>query len=116
MVAVCDPVFAAAGAGFTRNAGTWSQEHPALLWEADPVRFAERYPDSGIESSYGDQWPPPCIDYWAYVDPVELVAELSTEGWSHASVVVRLTGDGATDGAALARAFAEILRVGPPGG
>ncbi len=34
-----------------------------MLWEADPLRFAERYPDSGVVESYGPQWPAPCIDY-----------------------------------------------------
>ena len=32
-------------------------EEVALLWEADPELFAERYPDSGIVESYGEQWP-----------------------------------------------------------
>src|SRR3712207_8830332 len=39
--------------------------NPALLWEAEPARFAARYPDIRIEDSYGDQWPDvSCIDYW----------------------------------------------------
>lgn len=57
---VCDPVFASADVGFVRQI----QSDPAdglvqaLLWEADPLRFAERYPDSRIVDSYGDEWPP----------------------------------------------------------
>ena len=78
--AACEPVFASADVGFVWNLATFDDAQPTLLWEADPERFAVRYPDSGIERSYGDQWPPPCIDYWVYVDPETMVARLSVEG------------------------------------
>ena len=84
------------------------------MWEADPGRFAARFPDSGISEEYGEQWPPPCIDYWVYVDPVEMTARLSTEGWSRLDEAVSLTGDGSQDGFVLAATFAAILRVWPP--
>jgi len=113
--AACEPVFEAAGAGFRWNEKlVFDEQYPSLLWEADPSRFAARYPDSGIEQSYGDQWPPPCIDYWVYVDPRELTARLSVEGWNADSDgSLELTGDAALDGPCLAAAFAAILRVAP---
>jgi hypothetical protein len=113
--AVCDSVFAAAAVGFEWNSGsTWDTDHPALLWEADPLLFAARYPDSGIEDSYGDQWPAPCIDYWVYVDPDSSTAHLAVEGFSEPDRDLALSGDGARDGAMLAEVFASILRLDPP--
>jgi hypothetical protein len=114
--AVCDPVFAAAAVGFVRQQlpDYGGDVVPALLWEAEPARFAERYPDSGIVRSYGDQWPAPCIDYWVYVDAADGQARLSVEGWSLGQLSMGLTGDGPRDGLALAEAFARILRVPPP--
>jgi hypothetical protein len=114
--AVCDPVFSAADVGFVRQPlpDYVSDVAPALLWEADPLRFAERYPDSGVVRSYGDQWPPPCIDYWVYVDAETGKARLSVEGWSLGQLPMDLTGDGARDGVALAEEFARILRVATP--
>ena len=116
---LCDPVFEAADVGFVRQvsyADDASSLVSALLWEADPRRFAERYPDSGIVESYGeDQWPGvTCVDYWAYVDQEERRCDLSVEGWGTARLRVDLSGDGRADGAALAAAFARILRVPPP--
>jgi hypothetical protein len=114
--AVCDPVFTAADVGFVRQQlpDYGSDAVPALLWEAEPARFAERYPDSGIVRTYGDQWPAPCIDYWVYVDAAAGTALLSVEGWSLGRESLDLTGDGARDGLVLAEAFARILRVPPP--
>lgn len=106
------PVLAAADAGFEWNASViFDPDHPTLLWEADLSRFAARYPDSGIEEGYGEQWPPPCIDYWIYVDPVKLTARLSTEGWSHVDEVVNLIRDAVQDGREMAARFESILRV-----
>ena len=70
---VCDPVFEAADVGFVRQvsyAGDEQNEVVYLLWEADPQRFADRYPDSGIVETYGeDQWRAVhCIDYWVNLD------------------------------------------------
>jgi hypothetical protein len=114
--AACDPVFTAADVGFVRQPSSdyGSDVVPALFWEAEPARFAQRYPDSGIVRSYGDQWPAPCIDYWVYVDAAAGQARLSVEGWSLGQLSMDLTGDGARDGLALAEAFARILRVPPP--
>ena len=114
---VCDPVMARADVGFVRQVMTGDGGHVhALLWEAEPLRFAERYPDSRIVESYGDQWPPPCIDYWVYVDPRLSRAELSFEGWSEDPDDVGLTGHGALDGVTLGTVFARVLGVPPPSG
>ncbi len=67
MCVICDPVFEAAGVGFLRQplSGAPGESVSALLWEADPGRFAEGYPDIEIIDSYGlEQWPGVhCIDY-----------------------------------------------------
>lgn len=114
--AACEPVFAVADVGFKWNGSVaFEAEHPTLLWEAEPARFARRYPDSRIEDSYGDQWPDvTCIDYWIYVDPVTLTARLSVEGWNGTDETVDLTSDGRLDGQRLASAFAHILGVESP--
>jgi hypothetical protein len=113
--AACEPVFVAADVGFEWNDHvSFTDRHPAMLWEAEPVRFASRYPESGIEEAYGDQWPPPCIDYWIYVDPVDMTARLSVEGWYRSDQTIDLTGDGSVDGRLLATKFAQTLGVTPP--
>ncbi|WP_076260917.1 hypothetical protein [Intrasporangium flavum] len=111
--AVLDALFLRASAGFSRS----SPAHPRdgvvgdLLWEADPIRFLERYPASGVVESYGGQWPPPCIDYWVYVDATTHRARLSTEGSGVDSPTVELTGRGSVDAARLAAVLGEILSV-----
>jgi hypothetical protein len=113
--AVCEPVLASVDVGFAWNDSVvFDREHPALLWEADPGRFVARHPDCGLEEGYGELWPPPCIDYWIYVDPVEMTARLSTEGWSRRDETVGLTGDGSQDGRVLADKLGAVLGVGPP--
>ncbi|MEZ0579033.1 hypothetical protein [Nocardioides sp. MH1] len=114
--AACDPVFDAANVGFLRQVqhaedGTVG----AVLWEADPRRFAERYPDSGIVEAYGaEQWSGvPCIDYWVYVDHVARTARVSVEGWNLPEVRLPLRGD-LLDATALADLFARILGVPSP--
>lgn len=110
----CQPVFVSADVGFVWSGGRFDAVRPTFLWEADPERFAARYPDSGIERRYGDQWPPPCIDYWVHVDPATMVARLSVEGWNVRDQTVNLTGDGPSDGQLLATSFAATLRVRKP--
>lgn len=106
-----DALFDSTNAGFTRS----SPEQPMpgvvddMFWEANPIRFAERYPGSGIVESYGDQWPAPCIDYWIYVDVHAGVATLSTEGWSVDRQEVRLSGIGDEDADRLHQRLARIL-------
>jgi len=115
---LCDPVFESADVGFVRQTAhdPGSGIITSLLWEADPVRFAERYPDSDVIESYGpDDWPPHCIDYWVYVDANARQAHISTEGWSSRDEILDLSGDGVHDGLAIGSAMARILRVPPPG-
>jgi hypothetical protein len=113
--AACEPVLVAADVGFRWNDHVpFADAHPAMLWEADPVRFATRYPGSGIQEEYGDQWPPPCIDYWIYIDQVDMTARLSVEGWNRSDENIELMGDGMADGWLPAAKFAQILGVTPP--
>ena len=110
-------MLASADVGFVWNGlGGFEGDHPAMLWEADPARLAGRYPDSRVMESYGDEWPPPCVDYWIYVDPSTMTVELSVEGWDLSRETLGLTGDGTHDGQVLATRFAEILGVAPPRG
>lgn len=112
----CDPVFEAADVGFVRQVA-WSdpdqQVVAALLWEADPQRFADRYPDSGVVESYGaEQWPGvPCIDYWLYVEHDPPSARLSVEGWDLPELWLDLDGRGTIDGPRIAAEFARILKI-----
>ncbi|MFC7487892.1 hypothetical protein ACOCJ7_14860 [Knoellia sp. CPCC 206453] len=114
--AVCDPLCEAANVGFVRQVMTNpSGGIAALLWEAEPLLFADRYPDSGIVDSYGqDQWPPSCVDYWIYLDAENREARFSVEGLEPDNVLVHLTGDDLEDGQALRRVLAGILRVAAP--
>jgi hypothetical protein len=115
-VEVCqrlDELFAAAQAGFSRSLPAsptigWVGD---MLWEAEPLRFHERYPDSGIAESYGPQWPAPCIDYWVYVDVASRRATISTEGWNAGRKTLPLSGKGTEDAEALRGILAGILRI-----
>lgn len=107
-----DTLFDSTCAGFSRS----SPAQPVtgvvgdMLWEADPIRFAERYPDSEIVDSYGDQWPPPCIDYWVYIDVDARLATLSTEGWSHDDQEIALSGKALEDADRMHEHLAPILQ------
>lgn len=118
VVQECDPVFESAGVGFVRQVLVDSStgEVNALLWEADPMMFAERYPDSGIVERYGArQWPAVnCIDWWAYLDSAKQQARLSVEGWNLPDLLLPLSYDGEEDGADLADVFARLLGVASP--
>ena len=72
---VCDPGYTAADVGFARQIHEGPRRGiTALLWEADPQMFAERYPDSGIVESYGTQWPDvTCIDFCRRQRPAHLL-------------------------------------------
>lgn len=113
--AICDPVFDSADVNFLVQVIRQPGGISAILWEAEPERFASRYPDSHVVEAYGSGWPPPCIDFWAYVDTVQRRARLCPEGWGPDDITVDLVGDGVRDGVAIARQFASVLRVpGPP--
>ena len=114
--AACDPVFESADVGFVRQLSLSDPgQVAAILWEAEPLLFASRYPDSGVRESYGDQWPPPCIDQWLYFEPELAQVRLSLEGWDLPEIHVPVTGHGSGDGVAVARLFARILAVPAPG-
>ena len=115
--AACEPMFLSCGAGFEWNESVhFDPQSPSLLWEADPERFAERFPDSEIEGSYASAWPPHCIDYWIYVDPRQMTATLSPEGWNMHDETLPITGDGARDGRLICAWFARVLGVPPSPG
>lgn len=112
---ICAPICESAQVGFTHQVlKDESGRVTALLWEADPRLFAERYPASGVVGSYGPEWPPPCIDFWVHVDAEGHQAHFEVEGPSSDDVVA-LTGDGLQDGRAIARVLARLLGVPGPG-
>jgi hypothetical protein len=113
VAARCDRVFAAADVGFTRPGATADGPTGTLLWEADPARFAARYPDSEIVETYGlEHWPGVhCIDYWVYLDAEHGECRLSMEGWNLPDVVVKVRGHGELDGTEIAAVFARVLGV-----
>ena len=103
----CDPVLEAADVGFERQISHEADGAvSAILWEADPQRFAAAYPDSGIVESYGEgAWPHvSCIDFWLYVDHERQRAVLSVEG----SVASR-DGRGGTAPARVREQLAELV-------
>ena len=116
----CDPIFDGADVGFVRQvqyADDEQNEVVYLLWEADPQRFAERYPDSGVLEAYGDeyQWRSvSCIDYWVNLDHTNRRCRLSVEGWQLPELWLELRGEGGWDGPAIADTFARILGVPSP--
>lgn len=109
--ASCDPVFKSADVGFE---GRIEMEGPTVsefLWEAKPRLFVERYPDSDIVESYGEQWPEvTCIDFWIYVEPQKSQCRVSIEGWNLSDFYVDATGDGHLDGMHRRRRHAESRR------
>ncbi len=119
VVQACDPIFEAADVGFVGQvgyAGDQRQEVVSLLWEADPQRFADRYPESGIVETYGEgQWRGVhCIDFWVNLDLPNRRCRLSVEGWNLPELWLGLRGVGAWDGPAIADTFARILGVLSP--
>ena len=114
---LCDPVFDAAEVGFVRQLlfdGEGDASVSALLWEADPKLFAERYPDSGVLEAYGETGPlANCIDYWIYVDAGLARARVSVEGWNLPDIEVALHGN-EFDGYGLASLMARLLGLPSP--
>lgn len=126
-----DPV--TARAGFTWNESGHSSRPDgrlsAVLYEADPIDFMRRYPESDLQDSYPeDEWPPPCVDLWlkfdwghrrteVYLEGFEVVEHLRSSG--HAGLAMRatrLTDDGDEDARMIATALATVLGVPGPEG
>jgi hypothetical protein len=73
----CDPVFERARATFHRQVLDGS----SLLYSADPIEFLLKYPDSEVDESYGNLWPPLDVDYWVQVSPGGESIRVVAEGW-----------------------------------
>ncbi len=113
--------------GFTWNESGHSTQADgrvsSVLYEAAPLDFVSRYPDSRLQDSYGDQWPPPCVDLWLKFDWDEKRTDLDLEGFDvdgrlqslgHAAVAIRatrLTDDADEDARMIATALALVLGV-----
>jgi hypothetical protein len=99
----------------------------AVLYEADPLDFLRRYPQTRLDESYGDQWPAPCVDLWLKFDWDAGRAELDLEGFEVlddldasgreglAQRVAELSGDVNEDAHMIATGLALVLGVSPPG-
>ncbi|MCW2759063.1 MAG: hypothetical protein JWO46_2809 [Nocardioidaceae bacterium] len=112
VIAACDPIFRAADVGFSHQlaTGSVSGRVRAILWEADPVRFVEKYPHSGVKESYGDQWADVhCLDYWLSFDEPGRIL-VSIEGWNFRDVSLELD-EGGLFALGLAALFARVLQV-----
>ncbi len=108
----CEPVLEAADVGFALNESA-STDGRALLWEADPRLFGERFPAAGLLESYGETSYDAlhCVDWWVYLDQPG-TARLALEGADPEDVTVPLTGDVVADGARIAAAFGDALTGG----
>ena len=107
----CEPVFASADVGFVWNQATFDAAQPTLLWEADPERFAARYPDSGIERSYGDQVAASLHRLLGVRRPRDARGSALGRGLERLGAHLRAERRWWPDGQLLATAFAAILRV-----
>ena len=125
-----DPVVAQAG--FTWNESGREVDSAgrlnAVLYEAGPLDFVTRYPESDLRESYDpDEWPPPCVDLWLEFDWNENRTDLNLEGFhvtqhlaasGHQGVATRatrLTDDPEDDARVIASALACVLGVSGPG-
>jgi len=125
-----DPVLADAGFVWNHSALARGDDGRVrtILYEADPVVFARRYPQTDMEESYGpEQWPPPCIDLWVHLDRAAGRLEVDLEGFEDlaeelrrlnradlVSSVSTLSDDLSHDGLQLATALAAVLGVTDP--
>jgi len=114
VVSVCDPVFAAADVGFgsTVYLGETGQVD-VIFWMANPERFLQAYPDSGVDEMYGPAWPHEVadIDFTVKVDAARRLILIDAEPWNLTTILIREAGDGEIDGINLARIFARLLGV-----
>jgi hypothetical protein len=125
-----DPVVAQAGFRWNEHAQEVDRAGRlnAVLYEAVPLDFVTRYPESDPQESYHpDEWPPPCVDLWLEFDWNESRTDFNLEGFEvtqdlaasgHQGVATRatrLTDDPEDDARAIASALAYVLGVSGPG-
>ena len=102
------------------------QENPeetAVLFEAEPQSFVRSFGAVDVEDSYGEQWPPACLELRVQVGPRGDVVEVSFEIWdlladaagSDPELAARLgsLADPADQAAAVGEALRAVLE--PPG-
>lgn len=66
--------------GFEFNSVTEAEDgETAILFETDAESFVRAHPGLGLEESYGEQWPPPCLDLWLKFDALDDPVEISFE-------------------------------------
>ncbi|MDF8265597.1 hypothetical protein [Luteipulveratus flavus] len=109
----CDETLQRADVGFT--AQDIHDEHgavTAIMWQANPQRYAERYPDSAIVDSYGSQWPEVRdINCTLKLDESPHAVGLAIEGWGLPEVFVRVDQRGDRDGVQIANLLSRIFAV-----
>ena len=117
-----DPVLAAAGFEWN-DSGEASDDGRLVsaLYEADPVDFVRRYPQTRLQDGYGDQWPPPCVDLWLKFDWRAGAVDLDIEGFEPddrapgqgtiGHRVSHLSGNADEDAQRIAAELARILGV-----
>lgn len=125
-----DPVVAQAGFRWNEHAQEVDRAGRlnAVLYEAAPLDFVTRYPESDLQESYPpDEWPPACVDLWLKFDWNENRTDFNLEGFEvtqdlaasgHEGVATRatrLTDDPEDDARAIASALAHVLGVSGPG-
>lgn len=111
VVSHLQPVFDADGSGWSFHGV--ADPPVSLLWEASPTAFVARHPEARIEESYGCPAEEiPCLDFWFYLEPDAI--HLSWEGYPLRESPLVPTGDGDTDGRALATRLAHHLRLSVP--
>lgn len=116
-----DPVLAEAGFEQSSFVITEDEQMIGVVYEADPVDFLRRYPQSGLDESYGDQWPAPCVDLWLKfyrdvrrievdLEGIEVLDQLRASGQDAlAERVTQLSGDLDADAQVIADALARVL-------
>jgi hypothetical protein len=121
-----DPVVADVGFEPSSFVITEDEQMIGVVYEADPVDFLRRYPQTRLDESNGDQWEAGCIDLWLkfYRDAGRI--ELDLEGFEvleHlrasgnevlAERVTQLSGDLDADVQVIADVLALVLGAGGP--
>jgi hypothetical protein len=125
-----DPVVAQAGFAWNESGQNVDRAGRlnAVLYEAAPLDFVTRYPESDLQESYDPgEWPPPCVDLWLEFDWNEKRTTLNLEGFhvtehlaasgleSVATRATRLTDASQDDARMIASALACVLGVSGPG-